>query len=121
MEAIRPEEEGVGHAHSYGIGHRPPVHNILAGSLGLCAPKTIKLGKPRGSAIGFFISGALTIVAIPFGWGYWVELKVWLILVLTFSIAYFVLHTSIAVLLLIKGADQSIGTDGKIGTNSRHD
>ena len=74
----------------------------LAGSLGFWVPKSMKLGKPWGSAIGFFVSGVLTIVSVPFGWGYWIDLNVWLFLVLTFSIAYFVFYTSLAGMLIMR-------------------
>lgn len=83
---------------------------IIAGSLGFWIPKTMGPRKPWSSAIGFFVASVLTIVSVPLGWGYWIDLNIWLFLVLAFSFAYFLFYTSLAAILIMRRAKSSIRT-----------
>ncbi len=86
------------------------VIGIIAGSLGFWVPKTMGPRKPWSSAIAFFVASVLTIVSVPLGWGYWIDLNIWLFLVLAFSLAYFVFYTSLAAILIMGRAKLSIRT-----------
>ena len=83
---------------------------VMAGSLRFWVPKTMGPRKPWNSAIGFFVAGVLTIVSVPLGWGYWIDLNIWFFLVLAFSLAYFVFYASLAAILIMRRAKLSIRT-----------
>ena len=87
------------------------IAGILAGTLVLHPPRSMRLHKVLSLVIGLLVATVATFVSVPSGWHYWLELgsNVWFFVVVKSSSIYAVIYFAMAIFLVWERKNSRLG------------